>query len=431
MFEAVEGLTSLNDIDVKAGSEFNGQDIQLENLTESNYADYFVVKQVELVIDGGMYAVKGDKRARLYNTLGAKNIKVPTSIEDKRFDITCIYGTNTLNGETIDELYLLKSPEEVDWTPELEALVLTDKLPLTVGTTKAISVTATPAKAAYTLTWTSDNEEVATVDEDGNVTAVACGTSIITATADNGVKASTAVIVTAADMVDNLASVLSLSEGDLVGISLTDGHVLYVDGSNIYLRDASAAAVLNVTAITPEQSDVINGEVYLQLTHVNRMPVLLPVEGWATAADFIVGQGDEQEPREVAADDLSEGDYADYVILKAVPITLDTYYYTGSETDQLRLFNTFNIADVTLPEEYEQRLFDVEGIYGTNTLNGEIINELYLLKSPLKVQDIPDGIDIVSFDALKNEPAYNLAGQQVSASYKGIVVVAGKKIVRK
>ena len=70
---------------------------------------------------------------------------------------------------------------------------------ITAGQTETLSVSSvTPDDATdQTVTWSSDNEAVATVDADGKVTAVAFGTANITATANDGsgVKATCAVTV--------------------------------------------------------------------------------------------------------------------------------------------------------------------------------------------------------------------------------------------
>lgn len=68
------------------------------------------------------------------------------------------------------------------------------------GKTVALTATVTPDTATdKTVTWTSDEPEVATVDENGTVTGVAAGTATITATA--GEKSATCkVTVTAAEV---------------------------------------------------------------------------------------------------------------------------------------------------------------------------------------------------------------------------------------
>ena len=66
-----------------------------------------------------------------------------------------------------------------------------------VGKQLQLTATAVPADAADTsLTWASDNEKVASVSQNGLVTAVAPGTATISATASNGVKGSCKVTVT-------------------------------------------------------------------------------------------------------------------------------------------------------------------------------------------------------------------------------------------
>lgn len=84
------------------------------------------------------------------------------------------------------------------------ASVTLDQSALTLtagGDTATLTATVLPENATdKTVTWSSDNEAVATVDADGKVTAVAAGTANITATANDGsgVTATCAVTVTPA-----------------------------------------------------------------------------------------------------------------------------------------------------------------------------------------------------------------------------------------
>lgn len=64
------------------------------------------------------------------------------------------------------------------------------------GKQSVIDADAAPYSAVYrTLVWTSDNEAVATVSDNGIVTPVSAGTAVITAAAENGVYAECAVTV--------------------------------------------------------------------------------------------------------------------------------------------------------------------------------------------------------------------------------------------
>ena len=72
---------------------------------------------------------------------------------------------------------------------------------LTVGGTEMLTATVRPDGATdKTVTWSSDNTSVATVDANGKVTAVAAGTATITVTTTDGSKTATcSVTVNAAD----------------------------------------------------------------------------------------------------------------------------------------------------------------------------------------------------------------------------------------
>ena len=73
-------------------------------------------------------------------------------------------------------------------------------LALVNGNSGKLTATVEPPEASQSVTWASDNETVATVDESGNVTAVGAGTATITATAavaaEGGEKPSASCTVT-------------------------------------------------------------------------------------------------------------------------------------------------------------------------------------------------------------------------------------------
>ena len=114
-FTTVEGLSDSTSITITEGEKVEYRHVKLGTLTEADYADLLAVDTVQLVRESGVYAVEGDVRARLYNTFSLKNLKVPTTVDNKRFNVLCVYGTRLLNDEVIDELYLLESPKEVKW----------------------------------------------------------------------------------------------------------------------------------------------------------------------------------------------------------------------------------------------------------------------------------------------------------------------------
>lgn len=118
-----------------------------------------------------------------------------------------------------------------------------------VGEERTITATVVPATALdQTVTWTSSDEKVATVDENGNVVAVGIGTAMITATTVNGKTAQCTVSVKDLDHIEVVAPektkyVLG-SEIDFAGMTVT---AVYSDGSTRAL-EAGDYAVDKTTA---------------------------------------------------------------------------------------------------------------------------------------------------------------------------------------
>lgn len=92
----------------------------------------------------------------------------------------------------------LKAETKVTVTTNVESVTL-DKTEgvLTVGNTVTVTATVTPDTATNaSVTWTSSDEAIATVDSEGKITAVAPGTATITATSDSNPDASATYAVT-------------------------------------------------------------------------------------------------------------------------------------------------------------------------------------------------------------------------------------------
>ena len=92
----------------------------------------------------------------------------------------------------------LKAETKVTVTTNVESVTL-DKTEgvLTVGNTVTVTATVTPDTATNaSVTWTSSDEAIATVDSEGKIMAVAPGTATITAVSDSNPDASAAYAVT-------------------------------------------------------------------------------------------------------------------------------------------------------------------------------------------------------------------------------------------
>ena len=114
--------------------------------------------------------------------------------------VTLIFSTNSCEPDT-----------------EVESLTLSPKsLIMSIGSTETLVATFNPENAEdKALTWMSTNKEVALVDANGTVSAIAEGTSIVTARTNNGKSASCMVsVVKPLTSISIVQSSLSLNQGD-------------------------------------------------------------------------------------------------------------------------------------------------------------------------------------------------------------------------
>lgn len=118
-----------------------------------------------------------------------------------------------------------------------------DQAELVEGTTAQLIATVSPDNATdKSVTWSSSDEVVATVDANGLVTGVAAGSATITATTANGLKATCAVTVTAKQ------SGIEGVEGDSAGVRVDGNAIIAPEGSKVY--DLSGREV-TPSALTP------------------------------------------------------------------------------------------------------------------------------------------------------------------------------------
>ena len=111
---------------------------------------------------------------------------VAGSLKYNGIDVTETAGTYTFIMPGEDVLITAQFELSTIVVPSVESVALNSTaVTLEVAETHLLQATVLPAEANQGVTWTSNNEAVATV-VDGEITAVAMGTSIITATTDDG-----------------------------------------------------------------------------------------------------------------------------------------------------------------------------------------------------------------------------------------------------
>ncbi len=127
----------------------------------------------------------------------------------------------------------------------LSNLALTTTLTeLAVGGTAALELFITPEHANATFTWSSANENVATVDENGVVTGVAAGNTTVTVTATDGVNTFTATCVVIVYGLDDYFLTYNHTLGGFAKIARPDSSVV-----TQFTQDEDASAVTAMAMI--------------------------------------------------------------------------------------------------------------------------------------------------------------------------------------
>lgn len=156
---------------------------------------YFYIKYTtdsgeEKVLDGKTFTIGGSDRVEQTLDFAVEGVADTTEVH---FMVRNATSAQTQPDPVIAGLAIEKEVPRVD----VESVTLSKaSLSLKVGESDTLTAEVAPENATdRTVTWSSDNTEVATVDSNGKVMAAKAGTAIITATAD-GKSAACTVTVT-------------------------------------------------------------------------------------------------------------------------------------------------------------------------------------------------------------------------------------------
>ena len=213
----------------------------------------------------------------------------------------------------------------------------------------------------------------------------------------------------------NIAAFKALGVGKEAILTLTNAQVQYVGTNDMYIVDATGGIDIFKSDLKYTAGQVLNGTITATYNVFNKIPQLINItENKLTATDGIV------TPIEMSVEDAALAENACKLVkitnVKAVKI--DNYYYTD-ENKTIQFYDKFKL-NYTVDTEKE---CDYTGIIIPFNAQMELAPTVTPVTSNI------NGITIDDADA--NAPVYNLAGQKVSESYKGVVIKAGKKFVQK
>ena len=144
-------------------------------------------------------------------------------------------GTTTIIARTVNDLTASVKVTVGDYSLGVKNIMITTNyIVLPVGSAKQLVVAFTPANASNkTITWSSSDPNVATVDSSGNVKAISAGSAIIKATAADGGYTDTATIEVTSNRNEINEKTISFSESSYtVGVNGTISLTPIITPSN-------------------------------------------------------------------------------------------------------------------------------------------------------------------------------------------------------
>ena len=293
--------------------------------------------------------------------------------------------------------------------------------------------------------WNANNKvDNGTIDTKGNWTgsankvvySIAGNTQIktMTVTLGEGGTPQPPVVVTYTD-VASVKDLLANYKEDTknLNLTLTNAKVTFVNeykGTiNTYVREGDTAIELRTLGFNMPVNSILNGKVKVDLKYNYGVPYLAANAG--TESITVTESDEAAQPIEATIADILANKYLnDLVTIKNFTFSKEEYqagkfnYYANDGEQKIMIYDKFNkvggVAGLTEGETYT-----VTGLYGAIFKGTPEI-----LPTQAVVAGTPTGITNITTSAADNAPIFNLAGQKVGKSYKGVVIKAGKKMIQ-
>ena len=241
------------------------------------------------------------------------------------------------------------------------------------GTKFALSVESGSLDSS-TKTWTQPETQV------GSVTFTATDKTFLTKAVLTIAAKGEAPEVVALPTAENIAAFKALDTDAEAELTLTDAKVLYVNGKDMIVEDATGAIDFYSIGLTATAGQVLNGSIAGKNSLYNGLPQFAKSSNTDVATVTVTDGGAPVAVEMTVAEAMAETSYLKYVKLTDATLVLDgeTYYLVNGD-NKIQIYNKFKL-EYTLPEAIKS----IAGIIIPFTKSGTTIVEL----APIAVEDI-------------------------------------------
>ena len=224
----------------------------------------------------------------------------------------------------------------------------------------------------------------------------------------------------------DIAAFNNLADKDETVLTLNDAKVLYswtsLNGNNsTYIRDDSGALCLYNAGLDLKAGQILNGTVNITRSSYNGT-IQGAKNDKTSKTTFTVTDGEAPIANTIKPADAASH-VSDLVQFTNVNIVNNSNrFYIVDGDNKVQVYNGFHISGYTVAAAEN---VDVKGIL----VKYQTTYEVYPIEVPVATGITEIKADKAVLDA--NAPMYNLAGQRVDKSFKGVVIQKGKKFLNK
>ena len=224
----------------------------------------------------------------------------------------------------------------------------------------------------------------------------------------------------------DIAAFNNLADKDETVLTLNDAKVLYswtsLNGNNsTYIRDASGALCLYNAGLDLKAGQILNGTVNITRSSYNGT-IQGAKNDKTSKTTFTATDGEAPIANTIKPADAASH-VSDLVQFTNVNIVNNSNrFYIVDGDNKVQVYNGFHISGYTVAAAEN---VDVKGIL----VKYQTTYEVYPIEVPVATGITEIKADKAVLDS--NAPMYNLAGQRVDKSFKGVVIQKGKKFLNK
>lgn len=282
----------------------------------------------------------------------------------------------------------------------LRGIELPDTFVVGVGLRRQLTETRIPDTAPYELTWTSLNPDVVTVDADGRLTGISEGEAIVVVSSpsrDGEVSASCRVIVENQAVMASIAEFKQLDNDASAWLQLNDAQVIYKYRTQYFVRDTTGCIIFNSPVINLSVNDTLNGVYYGRRGEQNMLPMLYSDDVLNEPGLVGITQGTDVQAHHISVAEATSDYYADMLYFsQARLVNGDNNRMYAVEGDRrIRVYNGFQIRNVSLPRTIVDKRFDLTGILYTKLFGGELFDEFEVLEKITESSAVTFNLDYI------------------------------------